>query len=870
MQLRTKFQSIWRNRNVHGSNDHRRAAAFLAAVMAASCLGGCGSAGDDAAAQNGEAQSAPLETQEQNGADSGAMGRYVEEVTELTDLIYGYDNRLQRLTDGSLVITEEGSGIFISRDNGATWTADARDWYTQMMDDQIYIMDMCVGADNTVAVIYDGTNTDSAERSSDDGAEDTADDAENAGGSAAKSEDSGAAEETASEAAERADSSAADSTDGSDTGAAEDAESAGEEMTEPELHPELMIVKPDGTQIQASLPTTEEDSYLYNSYITEDGRIFVTTMGSGNIYEVSEDGTGELYLTMESDFRPELVSFLDQLMILDGYGCKGPLIYDMEQEEYIEDEVLEKFVEENYPDRFDREMGSCGMYFFPGEDGVLYLAGAKGLYRHVIGGSAMEQVIDGKLCTFNNPAYGIYGMLTMENNEFMTLFTNGKLVRFVYDPDIPTVPNEKLTVYSLKENDTIRQAITLYQTANPEVFVEYEIGMGEGGAITRDDALKSLNTKIMAGEGPDVLILDGMPLDSYMEKNLLLDLKPLIGSLEGEDEIFGNIADVMTAGDKICAIPCEIQLPVIVADGKYTAGANSLADFADAVEKLRAEHPEEDLLGICSAKGIMRMFAMTSMPSWTTQNGEIDQEAIAEFLTQMKRIYDAQMDGIPQDRVDIYDEENDYYLETTGTSKEDSESFRRFADVMSYIGKFQCMNSGAIGDAYSYATVISTGRVRDYETTDWIPMPGQSSNVFCAKTLLGVSAASQNTERAQDFIRVCLGKENQGNLFNGFAVNKAAFEKSFEVEGVDEDGVYGMICVSYDDGKYLEMDVYWPTEAEIDELREDIETAKTAYIEDNRLEEVVYEEGANYLYGRYSLEEAVEEIEKKVSLYMAE
>ena len=66
------------------------------------------------------------------------------------------------------------------------------------------------------------------------------------------------------------------------------------------------------------------------------------------------------------------------------------------------------------------------------------------------------------------------------------------------------------------------------------------------------------------------------------------------------------------------------------------------------------------------------------------------------------------------------------------------------------------------------------------------------------------------------------------------------------------------------------MDVYWPTEAEIDELREDIETTQIAYIEDNRLEEVVYEEGANYLYGRYSLEEAVEEIEKKVSLYMAE
>ena len=42
----------------------------------------------------------------------------------------------------------------------------------------------------------------------------------------------------------------------------------------------------------------------------------------------------------------------------------------------------------------------------------------------------MEQVIDGSLCTFNNPAYGLLGMVMLEDSEFMTLFNQGRLVRF--------------------------------------------------------------------------------------------------------------------------------------------------------------------------------------------------------------------------------------------------------------------------------------------------------------------------------------------------------------------------------------------------------------------------------------------------------
>ena len=153
-----------------------------------------------------------------------------------------------------------------------------------------------------------------------------------------------------------------------------------------------------------------------------------------------------------------------------------------------------------------------------------------------------------------------------------------------------------------------------------------------------------------------------------------------------------------------------------------------------------------------------------------------------------------------------------------------------------------------------------------------IVMKGQSSNVFCAETLLGISTASKNISLAEDFIRLCLGKKNQSNLFYGFAVNKAAFEESFIIDEdvKDEDGGYLWMYISTEDGIDSGFTIYQSNEEQIAELRKYIESADTPYIEDTVLENTVYEVGILYMQGELSLEEAVSAIEKKISIYMAE
>lgn len=784
---------------------NRILAVIISFSMLVITLVGCGNGVVSTNDGTGDASLNMNESGQSNGQspDSTAMGRYVEEVIDLSDRI-GYASHIYQMADGNLLISDNINAFLVSRDNGATWEAETeeRSWKTPLIEWDC-IESIAVGADNTVAVVYEADKSDPSEEGSNPF----------------------------------------------------------------DRKPELLLIKPDGTEIKVEVSLTEEDEYFRSVWISDTGRIFASTYGT-NLYEIKEDGSGEVFLTLE--MPPMLLQFQNSLMIIDGWDYDELLLYDMEKQEYIEDEVLGDFVKENYKDRSSNGGAFYDLFFFMGEENILYLAGKKGLYRHVIGGSAIEQVIDGNLSIFNNPSYTLRGMLALDNSEFIALFSGGKVARFTYDPDIPTVPSKTLKVYSLKENNMIRQAAALYQAAYPEVYVEYEIGMEEGSSVTRDDALKSLNTKMMADDGPDVLILDGMPIDSYIEKGLLLDLSPVFDSLDGENALFENLVDAFRVDGKIYMMPAEVQLPVVFGKEAYTSRTAELSDIADMMEKLREDVPEKNLFGECSASGIMRLFSMISVPFWKTEKGELNREALEDYLIQVKRIYDAQMNGLSEEALAQYNDLNGTLAEIYGYDMWDSsEMVRMDMNYMDYLMGMRQMICATVGYEYEYAAVCSLPRMEKYQDCKVVPM---GDEIFYPQTLAGINAVSGSMEQAEAFLGVLFGVENQSSLFNGFAVNREAFHKILQEvqEELGDDEVYSSVSMMDEDGQIFMLTVYWPSESQLAELQRWMETAKVPYIEDTVLEEAVYEAGTAYLQGTQSLEDTLGAIEKKVSLYMAE
>ena len=146
------------------------------------------------------------------------------------------------------------------------------------------------------------------------------------------------------------------------------------------------------------------------------------------------------------------------------------------------------------------------------EDDSLFFADSSGLYRYSFKGSVVEQVIDGSLNSIGSPDTYLVSMESDKDGNFYLAVTDGvsgegKLLKYVYSADTPATPDTELTVYSLRDNSYMRQIAALFQKKYPDIYLNYETGMSEEDAVTSTDALKNLNTEIMAGNGPDVLIM---------------------------------------------------------------------------------------------------------------------------------------------------------------------------------------------------------------------------------------------------------------------------------------------------------------------------------------------------------------------------
>ena len=633
--------------------------------------------------------------------------------------------------------------------------------------------------------------------------------------------------------------------------------------------PVMDLILPEGERVPVEIALTEEDMYISQMVMTKDNRIFVRTV-CGNIYEVYKDGSGELLpLTQE---RCQTFYIEENLLIRDRDGSKDitPMLYDVDDGQEVEDEVLSEFVRENYNDRYYNGTYYCSMYILQESDSVLYLIGGKGIHRHVIGGNMMEQVVDGNLSMLSNPSYSIISALMLDEDEFIVLFSNHKLLRFTYDPNIPTVPENVLTIYNLREDEDMRQAVSMYQSQHPDIFVSYKIGITDGGAVTREDALKKLNTEIMAGTGPDLIVMDELPFDSYVEKGLLLDLTDYLSEYSAKEPLYDNIIDALKVDGKAYAVPATFNIPILMGRKDILSDITDLDSFGEAVEILREEHLSNDIIGIYDAAGVMNRFAAVSAPEWLTEGGTLNRESIGKYLEQCKRIYDAQMDGIGDDILEAYARFDEQY------SAEYGESMWRIdwtiaADIFNYISGDKYLLSGWLDSPHAYDECISLERTEGYEDTGFIDMQGECTHVFKPNTLLGISAVSTQPDAAKAFMDFFLSAETQGNYYN-FPINKAAYESQAAVDEnfLSEDGAYSWMSRSTSDGISVSFTVYLASEEQTAALQETFDALNTPYMQDGILEDAVFDSGSAYIHGEMSLEGALDQIEKQVAIYMAE
>ena len=207
-------------------------------------------------------------------------------------------------------------------------------------------------------------------------------------------------------------------------------------------------------------------------------------------------------------------------------------------------------------------------------------------------------------------------------------------------------------------------------------------------------------------------------------------------------------------------------------------------------------------------------------------------------------------------------------MEYTGTRYEDDTYFAYGMDDMNYTMGYRQFLAGTLGGPYGYAELTSVPRTKQFADCINVPMDGKEGSVFCVHTLAGISAVSEHQEHAEGLLKVLLGSESPAD---GFPVNQAAFEKELYPDDYESPDVpYSDMAYVEEDGKAYTWTIYWFDEAAADALRSRIRSVNRAYVEDRELEEAVYQAGTAYMRGEMSVEEAVADVEKSMSIYMAE
>lgn len=484
------------------------------------------------------------------------------------------------------------------------------------------------------------------------------------------------------------------------------------------------------------------------------------------------------------------------------------------------------------------------------EDGTFYFLGASGLSQLVPDGSTWETIIDGSLTSLALPTLYSKNLVKAPADTYYVLTrddANHYLFHYTYDATMTAAPTQELSVYSLSDNDTVRQAIVEFQRQNPDVKVNFRVAMDADNPTTLADNIRALNTELLAKKGADVLILDNLPIDSYIEKGVLADLSDLLQPMIADGTLLENVIAPYERDGSYYSVPCRIGLPVYLGKAEDVARANT--DLAGL--KALAEESELPIFGKITKKGLMGQFVQLFSSALIQEDGALDQAYFTELLETLKTVGD-QMNfrELTNEQVTHFSVSNS----GSGLSALDSPNIFSIADGESrlYLDTAQGINT----------SLWLLGFLDQFDLT-----LASAYDTFVPQLQVGVNSASEKTELSKAFLATLLSETVQSaDLYDGFPINQNALENWI----AQEKGTSISMTSTSDSGIDISYSVEWPEKETRKQLVDLCRTVSIPEKTDTVLLEMIYSETDAFFDGTSTVEQTVQTVTEKTRAYLAE
>ena len=612
----------------------------------------------------------------------------------------------------------------------------------------------------------------------------------------------------------------------------------------------LRRLNPDGSEISRSEFSIGENEYLPGMCQDEDGNLLISSGDA--LRAISLDGE-EVYTLSSENYIDTLITLPDGRVAVFLSGTSGTELSVLENGRLSESVALPK----------DVWSYSC----FPGDENhTIYFVNGQYLYYWDIDSNESEKLINLIDCDVNPDNFSSChvskdGSLTYASNEYNSRTESFTLALTTLKqvPSSSVAQKTELTLATEYSDYSLTNLVISFNRSNPDYrikildYSEYNTDEDYSAGITK------LTTEILAGNVPDILYLNNLPVQQLSAKGLLEDLTPYMNSDPDIDvsDFFENILEAAKYNGKLFITPSTFYIKTVIGASSivgdepgwsYEALNEALSLMPEGCTPFEEYTDRDTVLLNCLA------VSLDEFVNWST--GEVDFEN-EEFYSILK--FAAQF---PEE----YDWDNYDYTST-------SES--RIAQGLQML-----QTSSLYGfDSAFYDSVNFGGDV----TYVGYPTTSGSGNMIVFNTGYAMSASCENKEGAWEFLKTFFTKDYMEeqwafplsrSLYNEMRQEATRIDYQKDSSGnylLDENGEklpmskYAFVNSS---GEYTEL--YALSEEQASKIDQLIETTTRVYSQDSSILEIIEEQAQAFFAGQKSVEEVSRLIQSKANIYVNE
>lgn len=613
---------------------------------------------------------------------------------------------------------------------------------------------------------------------------------------------------------------------------------------------ELSVI--DATDLKDKV---DQDYFYISAFESDDeGNVYIAS--DMNIFVFDSQGAMKFELTVDN-WVQSLVATKDGEVGVSTYGERGYEIWMIDSQKM---DWGEKYEIKSYASNTLRGTGEYDFYYYDQNN----------LYGYKLADGTEDKLVNW-LDSDVNANYGLNSVVIDTDGSIMCMTSNES-----YSPDgeylgrtyemaklVPTPASEvpvktvlTLATYYLdwnlraeildfnKTSSTHRIRVTDYS--------EYDDYRSEN----QEDwnaGLTKLNTEIISGNIPDIIAGNSLPIQNYINKGIMEDLYPFINSDPDYsiDQLVEQVVRASEVEGKLYQISSGFYVQTAVGN-PGVVGDKMGWTIDEAMEILNKAPAGATLFGQYYTKAdmfqMLFMFDMDSFIDWTTGKCSFDSEdfiKLLEFANTFPSEYNWETaENIP-----------DYQLARDGL-----------------LIAQQVHLSGFDNGLSQYKTIFG-GEI----TFKGFPCSDANGHVMMLSDGIGISTSCKDKDAAWQFIRRILSEEYTAQYGWTFPINKAAMdnaiEKALTVEtyidpetGEERPVSYGSMM--YEDG--FEVEMLPPTQEEIDQIMELINSIDKVINYDTELVQMIAEEATPFFEGQKSSKEVADIIQSKMFLYISE